>query len=127
WERMAWTDRHTGAPVRIYVERPGAERLMGGRPRVAVQSYRHILESYRYHPEAKSSAPDGRPAGKQTVGLLQRRPVVALGPPALIGKEGNEIGAGSVGLVGAEAEGRKRHPGPGHRGWAGWRRPVLAE
>src|SRR5262249_36413852 len=54
WERMGWTDRHTGAPVRIYVERPGAERLMGGRTRVAVQSFRHVLESYRYHPEAKS-------------------------------------------------------------------------
>src|SRR5262249_19266619 len=118
WERIGWTDRHTGAPVRICVERPGAERLMGGRPRVAVQSFWHVLESYRYHPEAKSCGPDGSPAGKQTVGLLQRRSAVPLGPPALIGKEANKLEAVSVGLIETEAEVLNRYPDPQHSIWS---------
>jgi hypothetical protein len=127
WERMGWTDRHGGAAVRIHVERPGAERLMGGRARVAVQSFRHVLEAYRYHPEAKSCAPDGQPAGKQTVGLLQRRPVTPLGPPALIGKEANKLEAVRVGLVETEAEVLNRYPDPEHSVWSELVRPVLAD
>jgi hypothetical protein len=127
WERMGWTDRHNGAAVRIYVERPGAERLMGGRARVAVQSFRHVLEAYRYHPEAKSCARDGQPAGKQTVGLLQRRPVTPLGPPALIGKEANKLEAVSVGLVETEAQVLNRYPEPERSVWSELVRPVLAD
>jgi hypothetical protein len=127
WERMPWTDRHTGEPVRIHVERPGAERLMGGRAGVAVQSFRHVLESYRYHPEAKSCAPDASPAGKQTVGLLQRRPVTPRGPPALIGKEANKLEAVGVGLVETEAEVLNCYPDPKHSIWSELVRPVLAD
>jgi hypothetical protein len=127
WERMGWTDRHTGAAVRIYVERLGAEQLAGGRVRVAVQSFRHVLQSYRNHPEAKSCASDGWPADRQTVGLLQRRAVAALGPPALIGKEANKLEAVSVGLVETEAEVLNRYPDPEHSVWSELLRPVLGE
>src|SRR5262249_16917899 len=127
WERIGWTDRHTGALVRIHVERPGAEPLTGGRARVTVQSFRHVLEAYRYHPEAKSSALDTGPAGKQTVGLLQPRPVVALGPPALIGKEANKLEAVSVGLVETEAEVLNRYRDADHSVWSELVRPVLAD
>jgi hypothetical protein len=127
WERMGWTDRHGGAAVRIYVERPGAEPLTGGRARVVVQSFRQVLEAYRYHPEAKSCAPDGSLAGKQTMGLLQRRPVVPLGSPALIGKEANKLEAVRVGLVETEAEVLNRYPYPEHSIWSELVRPVLAD
>jgi hypothetical protein len=51
-----------------------------------------VLGRYIRRPEHKSLAPDGGPAGPDTVGLPRRRPVH--GHPdstMLIGKEGNQL------------------------------------
>ena len=45
-----------------------------------------VLCRYRWHPEAKSLAPDGTRCGKRTAGLLKRTPVVAANF-SYIGKE----------------------------------------
>jgi hypothetical protein len=46
-----------------------------------------VFRDYVQHPELKSMAPHGSPCTAATHGLLQRRPVRALTPFGLIGKE----------------------------------------
>ena len=57
-----------------------------------------MIREFRAHPEAKSLGPDGRPCGKRTTGLLQRRPVVAT-ETVVIGKEANELEQVETGLI----------------------------
>jgi hypothetical protein len=83
--------------------------------------------AYRYPPEMRLYGLDGRPAGKPTVGLLQRRPVASLEPPAFIGKDANALEAVSVGLVETEVEVLNRHADPDHSVWSELVRPVLAD
>jgi hypothetical protein len=45
------------------------------------------VSQYRWHPEAKSLAPNGGPCDDRTRGLLRRTPVTAVWPPHYIGKE----------------------------------------
>jgi hypothetical protein len=61
------------------------------------------------------------------VGLRPRREVVALGLPALIGKEANELEAVCVGLVETEVEVLNRYPDPEHSIWSELVRPELAD
>ena len=51
------------------------------------KTYGDVVSQYRWHPEAKSLAPDGRPCGDDSAGLLQRMPVVAAPECRFIGKE----------------------------------------
>lgn len=55
-----------------------------------VQSYGDVLAEYRVHPEPKSLAPNGKPAGWHGDGLLGRRPVTAT-RLVHVGKEANEL------------------------------------
>jgi hypothetical protein len=48
--------------------------------------FAHLLIQYRQHPEAKSLAPDGKPCGADTSGLLKRAHVIA-GEIRYVGKE----------------------------------------
>jgi hypothetical protein len=57
---------------------------------VQVKSIRDVILEYRVHPEPKSLGPDGRPCGRATIGLLQRRPV-RVGAIVYIGKESNAL------------------------------------
>jgi len=65
---------------------------------VRVQSYQDVLGQYRSHPEPKSAGPDGTPCGRDTVGLLVRRPVTAL-TIEYIGKEANRLEEVEDGLI----------------------------
>ena len=47
------------------------------------------MAEYRWHPEAKSLAPDGSKCTARTAGLLRRTPVIATREFATIGKETN--------------------------------------
>ncbi len=51
------------------------------------QRLEDVVSRYRWHPEAKSLAPDGSECGRKTQGLLQRTPVTAIEQPRYIGKE----------------------------------------
>jgi hypothetical protein len=51
------------------------------------KTFGDIVAQYRWHPEAKSLGPDGKPCGPRTDGLLRRTPVTAETPFRYIGKE----------------------------------------
>jgi hypothetical protein len=96
WASLPWYDRRTGKPVRVTApdtdddpERR-ADRLARGE--IPIQLLRDTLSQHRHHPELKSLAPDGGPAGRTSSGQLGRRPVRS--SPAeteLTGKEGNRL------------------------------------
>lgn len=90
WERMPCVDRYTGKRYRIHTRESGVG--------VRVKTFRDVLASYPFHPEAKSLGPDGLPCGRQTVGLLGRRPVRPLSV-VYIGKEANRLEDREAGLV----------------------------
>jgi hypothetical protein len=65
---------------------------------VRLKSLGDVIAEYRSHPEAKSVGPDGRPCGRETIGLLCRRPARASNL-IYIGKEANELDEVEEGLV----------------------------
>jgi hypothetical protein len=65
---------------------------------VRLKSLGDVIAEYRSHPEAKSVGLDGRPCGRETIGLLRRRPVRAANF-VYIGKEANELDDVEEGLV----------------------------
>lgn len=93
WLRMRWVNRYD-ATGRTYAVTTG--------PRtgdlVGLKSFRDVIADYRGHPESKSLGPDGRPCGRETAGLLRRRPVHAANL-VYIGKEANDIDDVEAGLV----------------------------
>ena len=81
------------------------ETALPTRGDVAIKTIADVVSQYRRRPEHKSLAPDGTPAGEETVGLLRRRPV--RGTPVeteLIGKEGTKLEERLSGEVFEQAE-----------------------
>jgi hypothetical protein len=74
--RLPWTNAYEpGSKYEIVPDDGTGEQLASATDgRVIVKTYRSVLADYRTHPEAKSLGPDGEPCGKQTRGLLTRRP-----------------------------------------------------
>jgi len=91
---VEWANAGTGEPCRI------STSSFGGRNAVRVKSIRDIVALYRRKREAKSLGADGIGSARETVGLLQRRPVRGL-TIRHIGKEANEIEQVAAGLVAA--------------------------
>jgi len=60
---------------------------------VVVKSYGQVLQQYRLQPEDKFNGPDGKPYGRNTTGILHRRPVHILNIWH-IGKEANKLDEG---------------------------------
>ncbi len=81
WTKLTWTNSYDGKPYRIATSGRSSVTTAG------VKSYDDVLRAFARHPEAKSLAPDGTPCGEDTVGLLRRRPVLAVRTIAR-GKEG---------------------------------------
>lgn len=122
WSTSTWTDRRTGGPVRITVEpSDGMER----KGMVRVSTYRDVLAQYLAHPEAKSLGPDGEPVGRNTSGLLLRRPVDGIKPVMRIGKEANKLDERLAGLITDPREYRVEYVNPDHNGWTVLVLPVL--
>jgi hypothetical protein len=83
WYGLSWTNVHDG---KIYeLARPGARLPFQAEPRTCGD----VVREYRWHPEAKSLAPDGTTCKARTAGLLERTPVVGASEFATIGKETN--------------------------------------
>jgi hypothetical protein len=96
WLTLPWTDRGSGEPVRIVtpamLKETGTSGLGYGGGATVIDTIGRVLGRYLRRSEHKSLAPDGTPAGPDTVGLLRRRPIA--GRPTrtrLIGKEGNQL------------------------------------
>jgi hypothetical protein len=93
WSKLSWVDLHhpERGPYRITT-------VAGRSGQPKVDTYGDVAEKYAAHPEAKALGPDGKPCGRATVGLLQRRPVTA-GEIKLIGKESNRLEDRFTGLL----------------------------
>jgi hypothetical protein len=119
---VQWFDRKSGDEIRITTAPLLGEEVPG---LVRVRSYRDILIDYEGHPEAKSLGPHGEKVEKWTRGLLQRRPVEALMPLHLIGKEANRLDDRVSGVVLDYEDYQTEYANP-HDVWATLVVPTLA-
>jgi hypothetical protein len=73
WLDIEWTNHYRpGSRYRISTEPLGVSLEPD---EVRIETYRHVLNDFRRHPEPKSLGPDGKPCHRATVGWLSRRPV----------------------------------------------------
>ena len=90
---MPWIDQYTGKHYQITTEGSHGTRLAA-----RVKTYGDVLTDYEFHPGSKSADINGKPCGKQTIGLLQRRHI-RVERIIYIGKESNsleEVGSGTI-------------------------------
>jgi hypothetical protein len=97
WLTLPWIEVYSGKQYAIHTD--FAENVES----VRVKSHRDVSAFYSTHPEAKSATMDGIPCCRESVGLLQRRPVHAT-MPVYIGKESNRVEEVEQGLVHAWLE-----------------------
>jgi hypothetical protein len=120
WRKLAWTDVYSGRRYRITASGQGSDGV------ARVKSWRDVLDEYRVRPEAKSLGPDGRPCGRDTIGLLRRRPVAALSITH-VGKESNLLEEVQAGLVHDEDEVLTVYRDEGRDPWPALVHPLLVE
>jgi hypothetical protein len=92
WLRNTWIDQYSGENYRITTT-----GHHGDRHTARVKTYGDVLREYEVHPESKCADAAGKPCGKQTVGLLQRRHV-RIDQIKYIGKESNSLEEVEAGL-----------------------------
>jgi hypothetical protein len=85
WLKLTWIDVHSKKSYRV-----STTALTGGEFTARVKTIEELINRYHHHPEAKSLGPDGKPCGPKTIGVLARRPVIAL-YLTQIGKESNRL------------------------------------
>ena len=79
WLTQEYTEIHTGEILKLFGEHSGKKLLP--------QTLSAVVWKHYLHPEDKSLSPDGKRCGPYTNGLLRRRPIQAMTPFELIGKE----------------------------------------
>jgi hypothetical protein len=87
WLQLPWQDRYTGNSFRVTSNAESWNPTV-----VQVQTYRDVIEEFRFHPESKSASYLGQPCDRRARGLLRRRRVSTT--PFLIthvGKESNKL------------------------------------
>jgi len=95
WLELNWANKYaTGSEPYVLTTDGSAD----GSTTARVQSYADVLAEYRVHPEPKSLAPDGKPAGWHGNGLLKRRAVTAT-RLVHVGKEANELDEIQAGVI----------------------------
>lgn len=92
WGALPWRDVHSGEYFAISTMLSQAEGV------VRVQSFRHVFERFRSHPEPKSADAEGRPCLRHTCGLLQRRHA-HVDAIKYVGKETNQLEEVEAGMV----------------------------
>jgi hypothetical protein len=117
WTEVDWVDVATGSTCRI------TTRGLTGRKAIRVRNLRDVVTLYRRKPEAKGLGPDGERCSRESVGLLQRRPVREL-IIRCIGKETNQLEVRKAGLSGTEPV-IQTYDHPGRRVYATLIRPAL--
>jgi hypothetical protein len=90
-----------------------------------VRTYGDVLAAYVTHLEAKSLGPDGHQTGRNTSGVLRRRPVEGILPLHVIGKEGNRLDDRVSGLVTRPEEYRTEYVDARATAWQVLVVPVL--
>jgi hypothetical protein len=93
WLEMDWIEQYSGNRYGITTQ-----GHHGNRHTARVKTYGEVLREYEFHAEAKCADADGKPSGKQTIGLLQRRHVRIDGIN-YIGKESNSLEEVETGMI----------------------------
>lgn len=83
WYDLAWSNMYEDDGRTYRLARPGLRRPCDAE----AKTYDDVVGQYRWHPEAKSLAPNGRPCAEDSSGLLRRMPVLAAQSFRSIGKE----------------------------------------
>jgi len=130
WNSLPWYDRRSGERLKVLTATGSdadelADALASGA--VIVETLGQVVTRYSLRPEHKSLGFNGEPAGGETMGLLQRRPV--LSAPVLTdlaGKEGNRLEERTTGEVTDPAEYRVEYGSRVNR-WSALVVPVLRE
>jgi hypothetical protein len=119
WPKLKWIDQYTGKKYRITTAGNNGTRLTA-----RVKTYGDILREYEYHPESKCAGADGKPSGKQAVGLLQRRHV-RIDLIRYIGKESNFLEDVESGMLHSEEDAYTEYPDLRRDEWETKVRPAL--
>lgn len=93
WLEMPWIEQYSGESYGITTQ-----GHHGSRHTARVKTYAEVLREYEFHAESKCADVDGKPSGKQTIGLLQRRHVRIEGI-TYIGKESNSLEEVETGMI----------------------------
>jgi hypothetical protein len=119
WLEMPWIDQHTGQHYRITTE-----GFHGSRGVARVKTYGDVLREYAFHPGSKSADARGKPSGKQTIGLLQRRHI-RVSQIIYIGKESNKLEEIESGLIHSAQSVYTEYPDPRREEWETKILPAL--
>ena len=119
WLSMWWTDRYSKKKFRITTVGDSGDRLTA-----RVSTYAEVIEDYANHPEAKCADANGQPAGRETIGLLQRRHV-SIGSVHPIGKESNSLEDVEAGIEHDEANVYTEYVDPRRNAWRRYTLPAL--
>ena len=119
WLKMEWIDQYSGKHYRIT---PTGQH--GSRNTARVKTYGDVLLEYEFHPESKCADSNGKPCGKQTVGLLQRRHSW-VGQIKYIGKESNSLEEVESGMIHSEQSVYTEYPDPRRDEWETKVLPAL--
>jgi hypothetical protein len=119
WLKLNWIDQYSGKHYRITTA-----GHCGSRQTARVKTYGEILQEYEFHPESKCADENGKPCGKQTVGLLQRRHIL-IDQINCIGKESNNLENVESGLIHSAQNVYTEYPDPRRDAWETRIRPAL--
>lgn len=119
WAEMTWIDQHTGQTYQI-----STEGFHGSRGVARVKTYGDVLREYQFHPGTKSADAQGKPSGRQTLGLLQRRHI-RVRQIIYIGKESNKLEAIEAGIVHSAQSVYTEYPDPRREEWETKILPLL--
>lgn len=119
WLKLDWIDQYTGKSYRITTA-----GYYGTRQAARVKTYGEILREYEFHPESKCADMTGKPCGKQTIGLLQRRHI-RIDQIKPIGKESNSLEDVESGLIHSAQNVYTEYPDARRDEWETKIRPAL--
>jgi hypothetical protein len=111
WLKTKWINQYSGKTYRITTE-----GHHGSLDSARVKTYGEHLREYEVHPEAKCADARGKPCGKQTVGLLQRRHI-KIDVVKFIGKESNNLEEVEAGMIHSAKNVYTEYPDPRRDEW----------
>jgi hypothetical protein len=119
WVDLPWIDQHSGKQYEITTE-----GFHGSRGVARVKTYGEVLREYEFHLGAKNADAKGKPSGKQTIGLLQRRHV-RVERIIYIGRESNQLEEIEAGLIHSPESVYTEYPDPSRDEWQTRILPTL--
>ena len=119
WLEMPWTEQYSKKTYGITTE-----GFHGNRHTARVETYSEVLREYEFHAESKCADADGKPCGKQAIGLLQRRHI-RIDQIKYIGKESNSLEEVEAGLIHSAPNVYTEYPDPRRDEWERKMRPAM--